>query len=487
PAHDPALCVLRPPDRRTPTTAPDPTQGGRSRPRPGAARRRRPAGDVRILLSFPLHGLQDRTEDEEMKHRVLLGACLALPTPCRAFAFAANASPGPTATAGVAAGASATTKAAFATALGRSGSPPIRSGTALASRRGGPDASSSSSREEPSFFSRSLADLRTAASDGFGTRARNVGSTMAAGDVVVPLCSNLDKRQSLAQRGLYAGVEYVLCDVEEADGGEGRRLVSGRVATLKPAYPLRPHLERADWPVSIPVSDVPLWLPKSTYEAGTALGTLILAGTYLGVAAFLAAFVRVAVVPSESMTPALMPGDVVLVTRSIFAKPNVNDVVFFDPPRELDEAVASSEVGRAAAAEKVPLASTKGKQFLKRVAAVPGERVGVVDGDPYVPLACDDRARGDCPYRVDRTGAYSRPDVFSAESWDRAPATLPEGQYFVAGDNGYRSVDSRVWGPMKENYLFGTARWILYPNFGPIRPGPIAVERSVQNLDVQME
>jgi len=347
---------------------------------------------------------------------------------------------------------------------------------------------------EPNLFSKFLSNLKTASSDGFGTRAKNVASTMEVGDVVVPLCGNLDRRQSLAQIGLYAGVEYVICNIEEGNGEEGNRLINERIATVKPAYPLRPHLERSDWPISLPVSDVPLWLPRATYEAGTALGTLALAGTYLAIASILATFFRVAVVPSESMEPALMPGDVVIVTRSIFTQPKANDVVFFNPPSELDEAIANSKIGRAAATEKVNIASTKGKQFLKRVVGVPGDVVGVRDSNPYVTVECKNDS--ECTYRVDRTGAYSRPDVFPDESWNRVTPTirfdgttetnaeisqtLAKGQYFVAGDNGYRSVDSRVWGPLNQKYLFGTANWIIFPmnHFGPIQPGPFVVEEG---------
>mmetsp|Transcript_19917 Transcript_19917/g.43180 ORF Transcript_19917/g.43180 Transcript_19917/m.43180 type:complete len:232 (+) Transcript_19917:39-734(+) len=221
----------------------------------------------------------------------------------------------------------------------------------------------------------------------------------------------------------------------------------------------------------------------------------MLAGTYLVIASILATIVRIVVVPSESMEPALMPGDVVLVTRSIFTKPKANDVAFFNPPSELDDAVANSKIGRAAAAEKVPIASTKGKQFLKRVVGVPGDVVGVSNANPYVTLQCND-ADTDCSYRVDRTGDYQRPDVFPDESWNRVTptinigngvevnadeTTLAKGQYFVAGDNGYRSVDSRVWGPLKEKYLFGTVKWVIFPmkHFGPIQPGPFVMEKEL--------
>ena len=220
------------------------------------------------------------------------------------------------------------------------------------------------------------------------------------------------------------------------------------------------------------MSDVPLWLSKTTYQAGTALGTAGLAASFLVTAIIASTFLRLVVVPSESMEPALVPGDVVLVTRSVLP-PRAGDVLFFDPPAELDEAIANSKIGRIAKDENVQIASTKGKQFIKRVVGVPGERVGVRDSNPFV-SSCKDN---ECINRVDRTGAYQRPDVFAAQSWDREPETLGKGEFFVAGDNGYRSVDSRVWGPLKRKYIFGTAHWIVSPrNFGPIHQGPFETQ-----------
>lgn len=359
----------------------------------------------------------------------------------------------------------------------------------------GPTALFTTSNEDETISSKFLSNARTAASEGFGLRARNIGPMMVVGDVVVPLCSNLDKRQSLAQIGLYAGVEYIICNMEECTGSDsrGERLLAERIVTLQPAYPLRSHLERSDWPISLSVSDVPLWLSKTTYEAGTALGTLLLAGIYLTIALVLSTVLRIVSIASESMEPALMPGDVVLVTRSVFTRPKVNDVVFFNPPSELDDVIAKSKVGLTAAAEKVTITSTKGKQFLKRVVGVPGDRVGVWNSNPYVILQSG-------MYQLHRTGEYSRPDLFPDESWNRVKPTinvggassgssnededvqtLSKGEYFVAGDNGFRSVDSRVWGPLKQKYIFGTADWVIYPmkHFGPIQPGPFSVEKGI--------
>jgi signal peptidase I len=321
-----------------------------------------------------------------------------------------------------------------------------------------------------------------AQSDGFGTRARNAAINATVGEILVPLCSNLDMRQRLANRGIYAGVEYEICMLELQKEGEeesvkvqslqGLDLKSREgvvaVAMIKPAYPLREHLERDDWPVEIKLEDVPLWLSKATYEAGTVVGTLALSSSFLFFAAIIAFFVRVVTVPTPSMVPALNPGSIILVTRTIPIgplKPNVGDVVFFDAPSELDAAISKFAAEQA----YTDTASTKGKQFLKRVVAVPGESVGVKQSSPYVQLS-------DTKYRFDVIGPYARPEVFPDSSWDRPIALLGKNEYFVAGDNGYRSVDSRVWGPLKQKYIVGTAKWVLWPlnDFGPVKAGQIS-------------
>ena len=320
-----------------------------------------------------------------------------------------------------------------------------------------------------------------AASEGFGTKARNVASTMSVGDIVVPLCGNLAMRQILANQGIYPGVEYKVCTLQvngrdiETIAGLSNKDRMDVVATMKPAYKLRDYLERSDWPVSVkPLEDVPLWLSKATYEAGTMVGTLGLSLTYLSVAAFLAFFVRFTFVPSESMIPTLNPGDVTIVTRTIPIgplKPNVGDVILFDPPSQLNTMIANMNVKD----DEILYKPQQGEQFLKRVVATPGEVVGVKNAQPFVALK--DLNDGKRQFRVDIVGPYSRPDVFPVSSWDR-PAEVPLGrrEYFVAGDNGFRSVDSRVWGPLQEKYIFGKAQWIIWPleDFGPIQSGQIS-------------
>lgn len=323
-----------------------------------------------------------------------------------------------------------------------------------------------------SLMTAGLESFRRARSDGFGTKARNAAVNATEGDVIVPLCSNLEMRQSLANRGVYPGVEYKVVALTLGCGekvlsleGLNSDAKSEAYAFVRPAYPLRRDLERDDWPVRVLLDEVPLWISKGTYEAGTAVGTLALSLSVVAQAALVAFFFRFVGVPSPSMMPALVPGNVVLVTRSFPVgpfKPKVGDVVFFNAPKELESAVAQLQVDGGS-----EIGSVKGKQFLKRVLAVPGEDVGVKRSEPYVQKASK--------FRFDVVGPYVRPDLFKEQSWERKPSMLGSNEYFVAGDNGYRSVDSRVWGALKERYIVGTAKWVLWPlkDFGPVKPGQI--------------
>lgn len=283
-----------------------------------------------------------------------------------------------------------------------------------------------------------------ASAEGFGTKARNVANTMSIGDIVVPICGNLALRQILANRGIYAGVEYEICsltlpngkDVPTMEGvdPETRNSVTARI---KPSYKLRDYLERTDWPVQVtPVQDVPLWLSKTTYEAGTMVGTLGLSLTYLSMAAIVAFFVRFAYVPSPSMQPALNPGDVVLVTRSIWPfQPRVGDVVLFDPPSELNRVVAAS----ASAMENGAVLPNKGDQFLKRVVAKEGEYVGVKNSEPYVDLSLSTKSSSISNSVQDGHSYPQAEDRQEADQDLQAPAVRPDpqGRRKLAQAEGY--------------------------------------------------
>ena len=98
------------------------------------------------------------------------------------------------------------------------------------------------------------------------------------------------------------------------------------------------------------------------------------------------------------------------------------------------------------------------KDFIKRVIALPGERLLIRDGqvlinghrlnEPYLPENWTTQANWGAPDGV----------------------VMPPNQYFVMGDNRNRSQDSRTFGPIGRDRIDGRAWFRIWPlnNFGNI-------------------
>lgn len=96
------------------------------------------------------------------------------------------------------------------------------------------------------------------------------------------------------------------------------------------------------------------------------------------------------------------------------------------------------------------------KSFIKRVIGLPGERVEVRDGVVFV----DDQV-------IDEP--YVPSDYIDPLTSDAI--TIPEGCYYVMGDHRNSSNDSRNWGTVPSEYIFGKAMLRYWPlsKFGMIQ------------------
>jgi signal peptidase I len=137
---------------------------------------------------------------------------------------------------------------------------------------------------------------------------------------------------------------------------------------------------------------------------------------------------RAFVVASAAMEPSLAKNDRMLCTTRVPKRLRRGSVITFHAP----EGAALSE---------------EGTTFVKRVVGLPGETIA---GDENGTVAINGVALAEPYARTERSLAFG-------------PVTVPEGAYFLLGDNRARSSDSRAQGPVPHAEVTGVCTRILAP------------------------
>jgi signal peptidase I len=131
-------------------------------------------------------------------------------------------------------------------------------------------------------------------------------------------------------------------------------------------------------------------------------------------------------VEGTSMVPMLQDQDRLFINKMAYHVGEIHsgDVVVFHYPRDLT------------------------KSYIKRVIALPGDRLRIDHGHVFV----NDHLLKEPYVPVRFTDERSQPEM-----------TIPTNEYFVMGDHRSISSDSRDFGPVDRNLIYGKASFVYWP------------------------
>lgn len=201
-------------------------------------------------------------------------------------------------------------------------------------------------------------------------------------------------------------------------------------------------------------------------------------------------------IPSGSMMPTLLVGDFILVNKYDYG---------------LRLPVTHTLIWRRGQPERGDVAVFRFPQqesvdYIKRVVGIPGDQIYYrnktlyINGEPLpqTPLGTytgDDDGDGPVPAGLARGGLLEMTETINGREHSilvnprtgdfpptcrvlaDGPITVPEGHFFMVGDNRDNSNDSRCWGFVPERNLVGKA-FVIWMHWNSARPGlPIAFDR----------
>ena len=142
-----------------------------------------------------------------------------------------------------------------------------------------------------------------------------------------------------------------------------------------------------------------------------------------------------ATVPTGSMENTIMPKDRIIALRLsyVLGSPGRGDIAVFEYPD-----IAEGE---------------KPVLYVKRIIGLPGDTVEIKDGKVYINSSAEPLSEG----------SYLK----ETPSGDFGPYEVPEGSYFMMGDNRNNSLDSRFWNNtfVKRDKILGKVIFRYFPGF----------------------
>jgi signal peptidase I len=144
----------------------------------------------------------------------------------------------------------------------------------------------------------------------------------------------------------------------------------------------------------------------------------------------LQAVVQKFIVDGHSMDNTLQNGQQFMVNKVVYNlhEPERGDIIVFHPPTEVDT-----------------------DDYIKRIIGLPGETIFINEGTVYI---------------IDTEGTVTEleePYIELESNRSLAAVTIPEGEYFVMGDNRGNSADSRNGWTLERENIIGKAWVTIWP------------------------
>ncbi len=153
-------------------------------------------------------------------------------------------------------------------------------------------------------------------------------------------------------------------------------------------------------------------------------------------------------VEGSSMLPNLAEGEYVIVNKLVYMRFDPRDLVSLIPFVEVedDRDVFPFHAPRRGEVIIFEFPNNPERDFVKRVIGVPGDTIEIRHGSVIV-----------------NSIPLNEPYITHHDTGNMGRITVPEGGYFVLGDNRRASNDSRSWGPVPTHNIIGRTLVSFWP------------------------